>query len=281
MSRRLDGGSLRVILVNYRCLDGIAEHLRSPVFHDCDVILVDNASDPQQVAELARSTGARALYMDRNVGFAAAVNAAARLPAREGSAHSATLLLNPDVEIDEQQLAALLRHLQQSDADAVGPVLVDEHGRVWVSSAGGPITLRSVAWYFLFLSHLVPRLSGFFWTRRQVTRGPVEVPRWLCGACLLVRADAFERFGYLPTDEIVYGEDVGWGVAATARGARLVLARDVVVRHVGGQSGGSDAWVDATIRTMRRHLGPVRGPVASLVVRAGLGLRRIAHRVRG
>lgn len=267
--------SFRVILVNYRCLHDIATILRSGVIRDAEVVLVDNASDRDDVTRLAAEYDARHILMPRNVGFAAAVNAAMAL----APPPSSILLLNPDVVLGPEQLTRLREALVVTDADAVGPVLVDGDGKTWVSSAGGPVTLRSVFWYFAGVSHLIPRLSGFFWTRRQIRGVGPRTPSWLCGACLLIKGEAIRRFGGFPTDEIVYGEDVGWGVDVVRRGGRLHLARDVVVVHAGGGSGGSDAWVDATARTLHRRMGPVRGTLAVAVMRAGLAARRAVRSV--
>jgi GT2 family glycosyltransferase len=267
--------ALRAVLVNYHCIDDIERQLRSGLLDGADVVLVDNDSDPDRVCELAQSHEARPLLMPDNVGFAAAVNAAVALPDRDDGAFDSVLLLNPDVDLDRGQLRRLQAELDATGADAVGPVLVDETGRTWVSSAGGPVTLSSVVWYFAGVSHVLPWLSGFFWTRRQIRSRRPASPHWLCGACLLVRRSAFERYGDLPTDEIVYGEDVGWGVDVVAAGGRLFLARDVVVVHAGGGSGGSHVWADATGRTFRRRLGPLRGRLAVAVMRVGLTMRRL------
>ena len=265
---------VRVVLINYRCFDDIAHQLESGALDGTQVVLVDNASDPDRIGRLGAQHRARVILMPENVGFARAVNAAIGEPDQPEARHDAVLLLNPDVTLSSRDLDELSAVLERSGADATGPVLVDEKGTVWVSSAGGPVSLPSVCWYFLGLSHVFRRLSGFFWTRRQIVSGGPATPHWLCGACMLVRRDAFERFGGLPTEEIVYGEDVGWGVDAVAQGGVLHLARDVVVVHSGGGSGGSDAWVGATERTLVRRLGRLRGGLAVAVMRLGLAARR-------
>jgi GT2 family glycosyltransferase len=115
-----------------------------------------------------------------------------------------------------------------------------------------------------------------FWTRRQAAQGGGAA--WLCAACLLVRRDAFSRFGSLPEDEVVYAEDVAWGTSATARGGRFRLLADVRVPHAKGASGGSAAWHHALGRLLRRRLGPVRGRLAVAIMRTGLATRRALGR---
>jgi len=158
----------------------------------------------------------------------------------------------------------------------VAPLLLDPGNRVQVGSAGGPLTLASVAGYFLLVSHLVPAVRGVFLTRRQLARGTRA--DWLCMACLLVRGDAFERFGPIPEDELVYAEDLAWGTAATTAGARLVLVPGLRAVHAQGASGGSARWVGAFERTLRRRMSGASGIVAVGCVRVGLRLRRMLGR---
>jgi GT2 family glycosyltransferase len=280
MSDAVDGrAAIGAVLINYRCLDLIDRVLASGALAGMTVIVVDNDDDEAAAMEVAARHSVYLLRMGSNVGFARAVNAAvsdSRMDATE-----VTVLLNPDAEATNTDLFRLVDELQNGPWDAVAPVMVDEQGRPWVSSAGGPVTLRAVSWYFLGLSHLMPRMSGFFWTRRQVRFAYRLSPSWLCGAVLVVRNTAWERFGLLPTDELVYAEDAGWGTQATSAGAKLALIRSVEVRHPGGASGGSARWEAATGRLFVRRLGGMRGRIAVVVMRVGLRTRvRIRRLIR-
>jgi GT2 family glycosyltransferase len=259
---------VRAVLVNYHCADHIENRLRSGVFEVSDeVLIVDNDSDPERVAGWKSAYRVTPVLLPRNVGFAAAVNEAVRRSATKAP----ILLLNPDAELDGPGLARLLDGLD--GLDAVAPLLRGTDGRVQVGAAGGPLTLASVATYFLFLSHLAPRLRGIFLTRRQLAAGtPAD---WLCMACLLVDGDAFDGYGHIPEDEVVYAEDLAWGTAATRAGARLRLLPDVEVVHEQGVSGGSSAWTGALERLFVRRLGPGGGRVATAVLRLGLAVRRL------
>ncbi|GAC1326298.1 MAG: hypothetical protein NVSMB13_10970 [Mycobacteriales bacterium] len=269
----LPPGSVRVVLVNYRSLENVAARLASAALAGQQVVVVDNGDDPDGVRRVCAAAGAQPVLLPVNVGFAAGVNAAVRALDPSGSAP--ILLLNPDVAVTPEALRALLAELA-AGADGAGPLLTEPTGRLQVGPAGGPLTLGAVAAYFLLLSHLLPRLTGVFLTRAQSRRRrPVA---WVCMACLLLRPDAFVRFGPVPEDELVYAEDVAWGTAATARGADLRLVPEVVVTHEKGASGASTAWVGALERLCRRRLGAVRGGLAVACIRAGLGLRRAVGR---
>ncbi len=265
-------GGLTVVLVNYHSLPNIERQLDSGLLAGHHVIVVDNGDDPAGVSLVCASHRAEALLIDRNVGFAAAVN---RAVATVDSPRRPWLLLNPDVHLDVSQLTRLTEALI-SDLDGIAPLLAGSEGRLQIGPGGGPLTLRSVAGYFLFLSHLLPGLRGVFLTRAQARRaGGVQ---WLCMACPVLAADVFERFGPIPEDELIYAEDVAWGTAASAQGARFRLVSSIVVRHDQGASGGGARWIGAFERLCRRRLGPVRGPLAVAAVRTGLAARRLIGR---
>jgi GT2 family glycosyltransferase len=212
------------------------------------------------------------VLLPKNYGFA--VGVAAGIEAL-GSVNE-LLLLNPDAELGDFELCALRAALNSRSLDGVAPLLVEPTGRLQVGAGGGSLSTWSFAVYFLGLAHLAPFVRGISLTRRQSQTA--SRVRWLCAACLLLRGDAFSRFGPLPTDELVYGEDLAWGTAATAAGARLELIPSIKVTHRGGGSGGRELWSGALERLAVRRLGRIRGTAAVLILRSGLGLRRLIGR---
>lgn len=265
----MSGGVLAVV-VNHGLAHEIQRLLASGCLRSHDVLLVDNASQPAEIRDIASRHGAEVMLLDRNWGFAGGVNRALRC----APPHDHVLLVNPDVELTAATIDRLRAVLEEGGFTAVSPLLVGEDGELQIAG-GGAVTLGSFLAYFLFASHLAPRLRGVFYTRHQIAR--LE-PVWLGMACLMIRADALERFGYLPEDELVYGEDMAWGVAATARGARLAWVADAVVTHRGGAAGASRSWVGAVSRLARSQLGPVRGSLAVAAMTGGLTMRSLLGR---
>jgi N-acetylglucosaminyl-diphospho-decaprenol L-rhamnosyltransferase len=261
------------VIVNYGSADRLQALLGDPNFARHDLIVVDNASEPERVLDLARTHGATPLLLGRNIGFGAAVNEALR---RAPRSELPILLLNPDVTVPDGLLTELGGRLDHERLDGIGPLLRDENKKIPVGVGGFRPTLWTVTAYAAFLTHLLPWTRGLFLTRRQAEHG--RQPDWLCMACLLLSADAFERFGPIPEDELVYAEDVAWGSAASKRGARFVLAADLSVTHKGGASGASFAWIGATERLIRRCLPGWRGRLAAWIFRSGLLVRRALGR---
>jgi GT2 family glycosyltransferase len=259
---------LRVVIVNYRSASRLRWLLESEAFPRHNVTVVDNASEPQDVLELARVYGVTPLLLERNVGFAAGVNEALRQTPRSDLP---ILLLNPDVRMPADLLSELARRLDRERLDGIAPLLRDEQGRLPVGNGGFRPTIWTVVAYAAFITHLLPWTRGLFLTRRQAEHG--RQPDWLCMACLLLRADAFERFGPIPEDELVYAEDVAWGSAASEQGARFVLAADLSVTHEGGASGASPVWIGATERLICKRLPGWQGRLAAWIFRLGLLIR--------
>lgn len=262
------------IVVNYDLASHIERLLAGGALADWDVLLVDNGSQPDLMVDVAHRFGARVLLLKQNRGFAGAVNAAVAT----SEPHPVVLLLNPDVDPSAEALAQLRTALAERQCTAVSPLLFGTDGRVQVGTAGGPATLGGFARYFLFLSHLRPSSQGVFHTRRQLRAG--LKPRWLCMACLLLDGAAFDHFGPVPEHELVYAEDVAWGVAASEQGARFAVLTDVSAVHQQGASGAGIRWSAALGRLAVREGGPVRGRLAVACMRTGLALRRLVPQPR-
>jgi GT2 family glycosyltransferase len=263
--------SLLVVIVNYRLADHTERLLQRRPFGSARVALVDNGSEPERLESVAASHGAELLLLDRNYGFAGAVNEAVRRCAD----HDQILLLNPDVELTPDALAALRTALVSGRLTGVSPLLHGTDGRVQVGTAGGPVTLSGFATYFLFLAHLIPTRRGIFYTRRQLRSG--LTPAWLCMACLLLDGDAFRRFGAVPEYELAYAEDVAWGIAASAAGARFAVLPEVGVVHEQGAAGASSMWRAALARLAVRENGRWAGWLAVACMRVGLAVRAVAR----
>ena len=256
-----------VVIVNYRSADDIEARLRSGALAGSRIVIVDNASEPGRVSEIAAAYGTQVVLSPTNTGFAGGVAAGVRALGPVAR----ILLLNPDAALTRDQFLTLGAALVPG-VDGVAPLLVQPDGIDQVGVAGGPVTLTSTAGYFLGISHVLPAVTGIFLTRRQARASGGRVD-WLCAGCLLLRGDAFTRWGDLPTDELVYAEDLAWGTQASLLGATFRLVTGVEVVHAVGGSGSSELWVGALNRLLRRRLGPVRGSLAVFTVKVGLVMR--------
>jgi GT2 family glycosyltransferase len=266
------------VIVNFRTAHLVERLLASGELDGTRVVIVDNGSQPDAVTTLCERHDAEALLLPTNRGFAAGVNAAIRrLPA----ATSEVLLVNPDVTLPLDGVAQLHKALQELRADAVSPrLMIAGTGEIQGANGGGPFTLGSLGLYYWFGARLFRTRHGLFLNRPQI-RSLVEPTQlaWLAMTCLLLRHDAIDRFGLLPEEEFMYGEDVAWGTLASSLGARFFLVPAISVEHVGGASGGGgiDSHLGAVCRLARRRMPRGRSTIACFIVWSGLRLRRLAR----
>ena len=113
-----------ILIVAYESDPQLTECLRN-LDPGADVFVFDNGAC-DATAELCRRFGARYEAAERNLGFAAGVNAALR---RRWDGRQDVLLLNPDARVSRTEVAELSRFLHaSSNRAATGPRLVDDSG---------------------------------------------------------------------------------------------------------------------------------------------------------
>jgi N-acetylglucosaminyl-diphospho-decaprenol L-rhamnosyltransferase len=253
-----------------------------------EIVVADNASTDGSAA-VARTAAPHAtvLPLERNLGFAGGVNAA-----RRAARTPRLLLLNPDAVPAPGAIARLADALDTApDLGAVAGRLVDADG---APQHGFNVRrLPSIAALIadlLFIRHLWPGnpASARYYARDLDPDASADVEQ-PAAACLMVRADVFDRLGGF--DEgfwPAWWEDVDFCHRLRDAGYRIRYVPDAVFRHAGGSSVGalgSPAFHRIFARNRRRYVRKHHGPAAALIV-GGLGLlgnavRRAAHAVSG
>lgn len=183
-----------------------------------EIIIVDNASTDGTRAYLHKMSGElRFRVMDRNYGFAGAINAGLMM-----AKGRSIVLLNNDTLVTENWLGNMLRCLNSDDG--IGMV--------------GPITnyisgIQMVKVPYDKLSEM-PEFA-----RRNNRPDP---SRWretelLIGFCLLLRRELFEEIGYFDEGfEIGNYEDNDYSVRVRLLGKKLMIAQDSFIHHIGSVS---------------------------------------------
>jgi GT2 family glycosyltransferase len=224
-----------------------------------DLVVVDNASTDGS-ADLVgeRFPSARLIRNATNVGFAAAVNPAAKL-----ATSPYLLLLNPDAEATPRSIERLATTLDErvTCGAAAGRLLSMTEEALPDFHARRLPTLSSVAADLLLLSRI--------WPTNPVTRhaegldisvsttGPVEL---MAASSLLVRREAFEGVGGL--DERL--RDRGWDI---------YFVPGAVFRHIGGVSMrglGRARQKRVFYRNLERYVRKHHGRAAAAAVKAML-----------
>ena len=208
-----------VIVVNYngrhhldKCLTAVA---RQDV--ECEIVLVDNASDDGSAAFVReRFPAVRLVELDRNLGFAGGNNAGARAAAGRYLA-----FLNNDTQAESTWLRALMDAI--TDAPDVGFVtsrIVYMHDASVVDSAGDGLTRSGGAF-----KHGHGQPADRVLQSREVFGA--------CGAACLFRREVFDAVGGFDDDFFLSHEDVDLSYRARLLGFRCRYVPDAIVSHVG------------------------------------------------
>lgn len=220
-----EGPGVTVAVVAYNssatlglCLDRLA----AQSFRDFELVLVDNASPQREAQAVATAVpGARLIENAENLGFAAAMNQAARAGRGRWLA-----LLNPDAFPEPDWLAQLVaaagrrpgvRSFTSRQVMDEDPGVLDGLGDV-MSAAG------------------IPYRGGY---RRpdpgDVPEGQVFSP---CGAAMMIDRALFLSLGGFDESFFCYCEDVDLGYRLQLAGEPTVVVPKAVVRHRGSASSG-------------------------------------------
>jgi N-acetylglucosaminyl-diphospho-decaprenol L-rhamnosyltransferase len=261
-----------VVVVTYQSADVVEACLRSVdrVGVSTQIVVIDNASDDGSAELVAASFPHAVLVKNKdNVGFARAVNQAIGL-----CRGRATLLLNPDTEIEDGSVELLLAALDGDSAlGAVGPLVTQPSGRRRVLEAGRQLTTWRMFTHATGLSRLsarVPLIEGSYLLRGVHDNHPRDVG-WISGACMLVRTDIMLSLGGLNERWFMYAEDFELCLRITRAGWRLRHLPAARVSHHMNTSGvgkrrAKIAWAMAWRSYHHDYLA--RGPLSHSTWRA-------------
>ncbi|MHB0859247.1 MAG: glycosyltransferase family 2 protein [Anaerolineae bacterium] len=232
-----------------------------------ETFVVDNASRDGSVALVREHyPQVRVIANLENLGFTAGNNQALRL-ARGRYA----LLLNPDTRVVGDALARMLAYADEhAEVGVVGPRLLYGDGSPQSSRRRFPTFLMA-----LFESTLLHQ----WWPHNRWARAyhMADAPDdrtqevgWVTGACMLVRAEAYQQVGLLDEGFFMYSEELDWCRRIADAGWRIVYLPEAVVVHLEGRS--SDQVVAARhirfqsskIRYLRKHHGALQSQALRL-----------------
>lgn len=172
------------------------------------IVVADDASGPEHLAELRQIDGIEVVAGEQNAGFAANVNRGLR--AAEGE--DDVVVLNSDVEARPGWLACLqYAASQEEDVGIVGAQLLYPDGRI---QFGGTMRNRDAPEWFDHRYRFKPEGWG-----PACQAGPALA---VTGACMYVRREVIERVGLLDERYPMAYEDVDWCLRAWQAGFRVL-----------------------------------------------------------
>jgi N-acetylglucosaminyl-diphospho-decaprenol L-rhamnosyltransferase len=239
---------LTVVIVNYNGWDHVtrlvAALAESPEVRagECDLVIVDNASDSPIPPEFTEPRpGVRLILQGQNDGFAAGVNAGWR-----ASQSPWLLVLNPDVVVVADLLDQVLKRLGRFPTGREAPGIVgfglrNVDGSRQPSVGAFPTLARSL-W-----EQLIPRSRRKYQAGWRTRSGPVE---WVTGACVLLNGQMLHELGGMDEDFFLYYEEVALCLAARRRGWRVEYDPSIEVVHLHPLQ---NRGVSPALRVITRH----------------------------
>jgi N-acetylglucosaminyl-diphospho-decaprenol L-rhamnosyltransferase len=272
---------LEVIVVSHgaeglmrRCLRSLRAHPASGAMR---VTVVDSGSPDATPEMVEREFPEVRLIRRGNIGFSAANN----LVLRESEAE-ALLLLNPDTEVYEGTLDAVLARLRGDErVGMVGCKLITETGELdHACKRSFPTPLAALAHFTgLGRSEEAPGALSQYRATHLGDDEPGEVDA-VNGAFMLCRAEAVREVGLLDEGYWLYMEDLDWCRRFWQAGWKVFYEPAGVALHVKGGSSGARRAPKQEIafhrgmgRFYRRFEAPEHNPLLNGAVYAGIAAK--------
>ena len=204
-------------------LRSVLENLRLQTVFPSQTLVVDNGSTDETAAVAAR-LGSQRIALERNLGFAAAVNAGI-----SASRYEWILILNNDVELQPNWLECALESAKQSGAQFVAGKILQAHAPERLDGTWDLVTRSGCAWRCGWNA-----LDGPAWSVRR----PIEIAPM---TATMFHRSAFERVGLLDARYESYYEDVDFGLRCALAGLPGVYEPRCVSRHMGSATLNSDS----------------------------------------
>ena len=236
------------------------------------LVVADNASADDTVATARRlAPDATVVETGRNGGYAAGINAGVAAAFAADPDVDAVLVLNPDVRLEPDCVAALARELVFGVGVAV-PRLVDAEGRLIESMRGAPSLVRAFADAVVGAN----RAGRVRWAG-EIVADPAEYDRgqdtdWAEGSTQLISAECWRACGPWDESYFLYSEETEFHLRARDRGFRVRFVPAARAVHLGGESTTSPGlWallVANRVRLFTVRRGRVQGAAYWLMVLA-------------
>lgn len=235
------------------------------------LVVVDNDSSDTslELLELAYPD-VEIIKTRRNLGYGTAVNIGRRILDVDN-----LFVCNPDLVIDidaPRTLANFLDH--EPKVGVVGPKIFETNGEIYPSARAFPSVIDA-------LGH---GLLAMFWPHNPFSRryklaavnaNEAKLVDWVSGACLMVRAVAFDAVGGFDESYFMYVEDLDLCWRLARQGWTAAYVPSASVEHLGGLSTGRRPYrmlVAHHVSTWRFARRSLTGPRRILLPLVGLGI---------
>jgi hypothetical protein len=202
-----------VVILNYNGEKLLRQFLPSVIQHSptAEIIIADNNSTDQSVSFLRQSFPAlRVIQLDQNYGYCGGYNRA--LHQVEADYY---VLLNSDIEVTPDWLSPMIGLLDRdTTVAAVQPKVLSYHNKnkfEYAGAGGGFIDALGYPFCRGRVFNYIEEDLGQYNDEREVF--------WATGACLMIRSQAFKKFGGFDEDFFAHMEEIDlcWRIQRTTQ----------------------------------------------------------------
>jgi GT2 family glycosyltransferase len=216
-----------VVILNYNGEKLLQKFLPSVLqfSHGSQIIIADNNSSDQSIALVQlKFPDVRVIQLDKNYGFCGGYNRA--LSQVEADYF---VLLNSDIEVTENWLGPVIRLLDSNpSAAAVQPKVLSYKHKTRFEHAGAGGGFIDALGY--------PFCRGRIFDYIETDHGQYDDERevfWASGACLVIRSNAFRKFGGFDEDFFAHMEEIDLCWKLHRAGQKVFYCGKSTIYHVG------------------------------------------------
>jgi GT2 family glycosyltransferase len=268
---------ISIIIVNWNSIDYLRKCIASIHEHTSksfEIIVVDNASPAGDAAFLEEEfSDITLIKSEKNLGFAGANNLGFRY-----SSGRYVLFLNPDTKLVSPAINLMVGELETLPAGGIlGCTLLNEDLSIQTSC---------IQTYPTILNQLLDSdwLRLRWPTSRLWGTGPLfansEKPakvEVICGACMLIKRDVFEKVGFFTEDYFMYAEDLDLCYKVERAGYSNYYISTPKVLHYGGKSSDFERATQMKWKSITHFCEKHHGRLYALVFRIAMASAAIAR----
>lgn len=219
--------SVAVIVLNYKNKDetvSCVKYLKASIYRNYTIFVVDNNSRDGSFEFLKeRLSDCKVYETGDNNGYAAGNNYAIRIALN--NKYDYICIINNDALVEKNTLKILVDYLNcHKQVGIVGPVICNFPETGIVQSTGFNVILQK------------GRTPSINEGARAEDVVSVEDCDALCGACMLIRREVFEKIGLLPEQYFLFYEETDWCLHAKKQGFLVHSIPTAKVYHKGSAS---------------------------------------------
>ena len=216
-----------IVILNYNGEKLLQQFLPSVIQHssEAEIIIADNNSSDRSISFVQQTfPEIRIIQLDRNYGFCGGYNRALQQVVA-----NYYVLLNSDIEVTSQWLSPMISLLDNDPTiAAVQPKVLSYHNKnkfEHAGAAGGFIDALGYPFCRGRIFDYVEEDQGQYNDQREVF--------WATGACLMIRSEAFKKFGGFDEDFFAHMEEIDlcWKLQRT--GQKVFYCGKSTIYHVG------------------------------------------------